>query len=144
MGCGRGFQNVSIEIRPGKDVQLLGILNGFPQVAVGGGVQVQLGDAYGDERRRVVFQLHVTELAAEADHEVTEEVVVLKAALARRPKLASTPTAASSRSPASSCPKPRVGGDPQRLRSQRSKSPRWTMPRTSTTRSSSTTSYMTR
>ena len=48
-------QNVSVEIRPSEDVQLLGILNGFPQVAVAGGVQVQLGDAYGEERRRVVF-----------------------------------------------------------------------------------------
>ncbi len=118
-------QNVSVEIRPSEDVQLLGILNGFPQVAVGGGVQIQLGDAYGEERRRVVFQLHVAELAtlgvakvaevvlryvtvgdqvamhetrvpltvnlvsadeasaAEADHEVTEEVVILKAARAQ-------------------------------------------------------------
>jgi Ca-activated chloride channel family protein len=118
-------QNVSVEIRPSEDVQLLGILNGFPQVAVDGGVQVQLGDAYGEERRRVVFQLHVAELAtlgvakvaevvlryvtvgeqvamhetripltvnlvsadeaaaAEADHEVTEEVVILKAAHAQ-------------------------------------------------------------
>ena len=118
-------QNVSVEIRPGEDVQLLGMLNGFPQVAVGGGVQVQLGDAYGEERRRVVFQLHIAELAvlgvakvaevilryvtvgeqvamhemrlpltvnlvsadeaaaAEADHEVTEEVVILKSARAQ-------------------------------------------------------------
>ena len=118
-------QNVSVEIRPSTDVQLLGILNGFPQVAVPGGVQVSLGDAYGDERRRLVFELHVAELvalgvtklaevvlryvsigeevamhetrvpltvnlvsadeaaAAEVDHEVTEEVVVLKAARAQ-------------------------------------------------------------
>jgi Ca-activated chloride channel family protein len=118
-------QNVSVEIRPSEDVQLLGILNGFPQVAVDGGVQIQLGDAYGEERRRVVFQLHIAELAtlglakvaeivlryvtvgeqvamvettipltvnlvsadeaaaAEADHELTEEVVILKAARAQ-------------------------------------------------------------
>ncbi|MDP9222327.1 MAG: VWA domain-containing protein [Actinomycetota bacterium] len=118
-------QNVSVEIRPSEDVQLLGILNGFPQVAVAGGVQMQLGDAYGEERRRVIFQLHIAELAtlgvakvaevvlryvtvgeqvamhetripltvnlvsadeaaaAEADHEVTEEVVILKAARAQ-------------------------------------------------------------
>ena len=100
-------------------------MNGFPQTAVEGGVQVALGDAYGDERRRIVFELHIPELAAlgvkkvadvvlryvtvgaevahheatipltvnlvsadeaaaaEADHEVTEEVVILKSALAQ-------------------------------------------------------------
>jgi len=94
-------------------------------VAVPGGVQVSLGDAYADERRRVLFQLHVPRLqalgarrvaevvlryvsvgeqiashevtipvtvnlvsadeaaAAEADHEVTEEVVVLLSARAQ-------------------------------------------------------------
>jgi len=92
---------------------------------VPGGIQVSLGDAYGDERRRTVFQLHVPQLealgarrvaeivlryvsvgeeiaahevtipvtvnlvsadeaaAAEADHEVTEEVVVLMSARAQ-------------------------------------------------------------
>ena len=100
-------------------------MNEFPTVAVPGGVQVSLGDAYGDERRRIVFQLHVPRLetlgarrvaevvlryvsvgeqiaahdvtipvtvnlvsadeaaAAEADHEVTEEVVVLMSARAQ-------------------------------------------------------------
>ena len=118
-------QNVSAEIRMSEDVALLGILNEFPQVTVPGGVQVELGDAYGDERRRVVFQLHVPQLAelgvkkvadvvlrytaigeqiavhevqipvtvnlvsadeaaaAEADHEVTEEVIVLLSARAQ-------------------------------------------------------------
>ncbi|MCI0636285.1 MAG: hypothetical protein L0206_20580 [Actinobacteria bacterium] len=94
-------------------------------MGVPGGVQVSLGDAYGDERRRVVFRLHVPRLgslgarrvaevvlryvsvgeeiashevtipvtvnlvsadeaaAAEADHEVTEEVVVLMSARAQ-------------------------------------------------------------
>ena len=118
-------QNVSVEIRPTEKVELLGILNEYPSVGVPGGVQVQLGDAFGGERRRVVFELHVPELAAlgvrkvadvvlryvsvgeeiaahelsipvtvnmvssdEAaaagtDHEVTEEVVVLRAARAQ-------------------------------------------------------------
>lgn len=118
-------QNVSIEIGVSEDVALLGILNEFPVVAVPGGVQVELGDAYGDERRRVVFQLHVPGLAelgvlrvaeivlryttigeeiatyevrvpvtvnlvsadeaaaTEADHQVTEEVVVLLSARAQ-------------------------------------------------------------
>ena len=53
-------QNVSVEIRPAwDDVKLLTIFNDFPQMQVEGGVQVMLGDAYGEERRRVVFQLHV-------------------------------------------------------------------------------------
>jgi len=118
-------QNVSVEIRMSEDVEFVGILNEFPTVAVPGGVQVSLSDAYGDERRRVVFQLHVPRLqalgprrvaevvlryvsvgeqiaahevtipvtvnlvsadeaaAAEADHEVTEEVVVLMSARAQ-------------------------------------------------------------
>ncbi len=118
-------QNVSVEIRMTEDVAFLGLLNGSPTVAVPGGVQVSLGDAYGDERRRIVFQLHVPRLetlgarrvaevvlryvsvgeqiaahevtipvtvnlvsadeaaAAEADHEVTEEVVVLMSARAQ-------------------------------------------------------------
>ena len=118
-------QNVSVEIRMTEDVAFLGILNEFPAVAVPGGVQVSLGDAYADERRRVLFQLHVPRLealgarrvaevvlryvsvgeqiaahevtipvtvnlvsadeaaAAQADHEVTEEVVVLRSARAQ-------------------------------------------------------------
>lgn len=57
-------QNLSVEIRPAWDeVQLLEVLNGDPQVPVEGGVQVQLGDVYGDDQRRVVFRLHVPALA---------------------------------------------------------------------------------
>ena len=56
-------QNVSVEIRPSEQVEVLGILNEYPQVAVPGGVQVALGDAYGGETRNVVFQLHIPHLA---------------------------------------------------------------------------------
>lgn len=118
-------QNVSVEIRPRKQVQVLRILNDYPAVDVSAGVQLQLGDAYGGDRRRVVFGLHVPSLlevgvapiadvvlryvsvgdeviaheltipvvvnlvsadeaaAASPDLEVVEEVLVLKAALAR-------------------------------------------------------------
>jgi len=38
-------QNVSLEIRPSDDVEVLGILNEYPQTLVRGGVQVALGDA---------------------------------------------------------------------------------------------------
>ncbi len=57
-------QNVSLEIRPTEDVQLLGILNEYPTTAVVGGVQINLGDAYAEENRRVVFQLHIPQMAA--------------------------------------------------------------------------------
>jgi Ca-activated chloride channel family protein len=55
-------QNVSVEIIPSPHVELLGVLNEYPSVAVPGGVQVQLGDAYGGETRRVVFKLHIPHL----------------------------------------------------------------------------------
>jgi Ca-activated chloride channel homolog len=56
-------QNLSLEIRPRDDVEVLSILNEYPQVPVAAGVQVQLGDAYGGEVRRVVFALHIPRLA---------------------------------------------------------------------------------
>ena len=55
-------QNVSVEVRGSEHVQVLGVLNEFPCVQVDGGVQTQLGDAYGGETRRVVFELHVPSL----------------------------------------------------------------------------------
>ncbi len=57
-------QNVSAEIRPSQEVAMLGVLNEYPAVQVPGGVQVQLGDAYAEERRRVVFELHIPEVAS--------------------------------------------------------------------------------
>ena len=56
-------QNVSAEIRPSQEVAMLGVLNEYPAVQVPGGVQVQLGDAYAGERRRIVFELHIPEVA---------------------------------------------------------------------------------
>jgi Ca-activated chloride channel family protein len=56
-------QNVSVEIRPTEQVELLGVLNEYPIVEVAGGLHAQIGDAYGGERRRVVFQLHVPHVA---------------------------------------------------------------------------------
>ncbi len=68
-------QNVSIEIRPGAEVEVLGILNDFPQIPVEGGVQVELGDAYAGERRRVVLGFHVPYLAALGPVAVAEIVL---------------------------------------------------------------------
>jgi len=50
-------QNLSVEIRPTADMQMLGVLNEYPIVPVGGALQAQIGDVYAEERRRVVFEL---------------------------------------------------------------------------------------
>ncbi len=55
-------QNLSVEIRPTAEVDVVEVLNDFPHVGVQGGVQIQLADAYGEERRRIVFSLHVPRL----------------------------------------------------------------------------------
>jgi Ca-activated chloride channel homolog len=55
-------QNVSVEIRPGADVAVIGVLNQYPATPVPGGLQLALGDAYGGEHRSVVFQLHIPAL----------------------------------------------------------------------------------
>ena len=39
------------------------MLNEYPSVAVAGGVQLQIGDAYGGERRRIVFSLQIPNVA---------------------------------------------------------------------------------
>ena len=56
-------QNLSVELRPSDEVKVLGVLNDHPTQTVPGGVQVQLGDAYGEDRRRLVFELFVPRLA---------------------------------------------------------------------------------
>lgn len=68
-------QNVSVELRPSDSVTDWGVLNEFPIVTVDGGVQVQLGDAYGGERRRVVAALRVKAQEAPGPLTVGELVV---------------------------------------------------------------------
>jgi Ca-activated chloride channel homolog len=55
-------QNLSVEIRPSADVKLLGVLNEYPATGVTGGVQLALGDVYGETNRRVIFELHIPEM----------------------------------------------------------------------------------
>jgi Ca-activated chloride channel homolog len=68
-------QNVSVEIRPSPDVEILSVLNDYPAVTVDGGVQLALGDAYAGERRRVVLALHLPHLAALGPVRVADLVV---------------------------------------------------------------------
>jgi Ca-activated chloride channel family protein len=120
-------QNLSVEIRPVDGVTNLGILNEYPIVPMGSGLQAALGDVYGGMTRKLVFRIHSpsiaslgeatlaeiqirwtevgtsavkmhtrtipikvnvvpgTEAAAEsADEDVTEQVVILEAARARK------------------------------------------------------------
>jgi len=56
-------QNVTVEIRPAPQVEVIEILNRYPALPLTDGIQVELGDAYGGERRRLVFSLHVPHLA---------------------------------------------------------------------------------
>jgi len=68
-------QNVSVEIRPTEAVQVLGVLNAFPTVPVPGGLQLQLGDAFAEEGRRVVFELLVPSLAGLGVRRVADVVL---------------------------------------------------------------------
>jgi Ca-activated chloride channel family protein len=67
-------QNISVEIRPTKGIEMA-VLNEYPIVAVDGGMQISLGDAYGGERRRVVamFRLNTPEAVGQV---VLGELVV--------------------------------------------------------------------
>ncbi len=56
-------QNVSVEIAPISDVQFIGVLNEYPMVPLPTGVQIELGDFYGGEVRRVVFEFSVPNVA---------------------------------------------------------------------------------
>lgn len=44
-------QNISVEIRPTDQVEMIGILNDYPSVGLVDGVQLQLGDAFAGQRR---------------------------------------------------------------------------------------------
>lgn len=68
-------QNLSVEVRPSAEVEVLSVLNEYPQVPVSGGVQIALGDAYAGERRRVVLALHVPRVAELGVARIAELVV---------------------------------------------------------------------
>ena len=68
-------QNVSLELRPAGEVQLLEVLNDYPSVGVEGGVQVQLGDVFSGQRLRVVLRLHIPNLVSLGVQQVAELVL---------------------------------------------------------------------
>lgn len=49
-------QNISVELRPNTEIEEVRILNEFPITPVNGGLQIALGDAFGNERRKVVAE----------------------------------------------------------------------------------------
>ncbi len=56
-------QNVSVEVRPGDDVEVLAVLNDHPATPVPGGLQLALGDAWGGDHRRIVLRLGIPAVA---------------------------------------------------------------------------------
>jgi Ca-activated chloride channel family protein len=68
-------QNVSVEITPRSDVKLLGVLHEFPTRSVPGGLQVELGDFYGGENRRVVFEFAIPNVAELGEKHIADVVL---------------------------------------------------------------------
>ena len=68
-------QNVSIEITPSSDVKLLGVLHDYPTLAVPGGLQVELGDFYGGETRRVIFDFAIPNVAELGEKRIADIVL---------------------------------------------------------------------
>ncbi len=56
-------QNLSVEVRPTAEVEVVEVLNAYPSAAVAGGVQLQLGDAFAGHTVRVVLRLRVPAIA---------------------------------------------------------------------------------
>lgn len=56
-------QNLSVEVRPSDEVEVIEVLNAYPATVVTGGVQVQLGDAFAGHNARVVLRLRVPAIA---------------------------------------------------------------------------------
>ena len=68
-------QNISVEIRPTDPAADFAVLNEFPITQVPGGMQVALGDAYGDEQRRVIAVFEVKAIAAPGPWKVADLVI---------------------------------------------------------------------
>ena len=68
-------QNISVEIRPSDPNAGFAVLNEYPITNVPGGMQVALGDAYGDEQRRVVAMFEIKAPLTAGPHQVAELII---------------------------------------------------------------------
>lgn len=68
-------QNVTVEIRPVSDVEVIRVFEGYLTVPSERGVRVDIGDAYGGDRRRLVFGLHIPQLDTRGAVKVAELVL---------------------------------------------------------------------
>jgi Ca-activated chloride channel family protein len=68
-------QNVSVEITPISDVKFVGVLHEYPTVSVPGGIQAQLGDFFGGEMRRVIFEFAVPDVAELGQKHIADVVL---------------------------------------------------------------------
>lgn len=57
-------QNVSVELRPTNDVEIVQVLNTHPATPVPGGVQIQVGDTYAGQSVRLVVKLRIPAIAS--------------------------------------------------------------------------------
>ena len=86
---------VVAEVRPREQVEFMGVLNEYPAVPVAGGIQLQLGDAYEGDRRRVIFALHVPaliELGVAPIADVVLRYVSVGREVSQRPTVVDTQT----------------------------------------------------
>ncbi len=56
-------QNLSVEIVMLDDAKFMGVLNNYKMASVPNGIQTQVGDIYGGERRQILFKFFVPEVA---------------------------------------------------------------------------------
>jgi Ca-activated chloride channel family protein len=69
-------QNISIEIRPTDAIASAGVLNEYPMIDLpNGGCQVEIGDAYGLECRRVVAGFHLRPLQQQGPVDIASIVI---------------------------------------------------------------------
>jgi len=68
-------QNLSVEVRPTDDVRLIRVLNEIPATGVPGGVQLALGDVYGEDERRVLVELTVPGVEDRGETRIADLVI---------------------------------------------------------------------
>jgi Ca-activated chloride channel family protein len=68
-------QNLSVEVLPVGPAINVGILNEYPITSTGNGLQAALGDVYGGEVRKLVFEVHAPAMADLGEVKVAEVVI---------------------------------------------------------------------